>query len=115
MKKVFNKKYGSMGEIEVLNYLKKKKYKLLSQNYKTKVGEVDVICQYKDVIIFVEVKFRETLEFGHPSEAVNPHKQAKIRRVAEEFLIRNQMTGLPVRFDVVEVLGNEINHIENCF
>ena len=115
MDKKFNKISGQTGENQALEYLKKKKYKILTQNFKTKIGEIDIICQTKKTIVFVEAKSRETLAFGRPSEAVNVHKQAKIRRVAEEYLIRNHQTESPVRFDVVEVLGEEINHIENCF
>lgn len=115
MEKRLNKVSGQAGELQSLEYLKDKKYKILAQNYKTHIGEIDIICQLKNIIVFVEVKKRETLLFGRPSEAVNRHKQAKIRRVAEEYLIRNHLTENPSRFDVIEIIGENINHIENCF
>ncbi|MBQ8443805.1 MAG: YraN family protein [Clostridia bacterium] len=115
MDKKFNKINGSIGENQAIQYLKKKKYQILAQNYKTRIGEIDIICKNKECIVFVEVKMRESCQFGRPCEAVNMHKQHKIRRVAEEYLIRSHIADTPIRFDVIEVLGDEINHIENCF
>jgi len=115
MDKKFNKINGEIGEVLAVEFLKKKKYKVLQQNYTTKLGEIDIICLVKNVVVFVEVKARETFAFGRPSEAVNQQKQRKIRRVAEEYLIRNKLTQIPVRFDVIEVVGETINHIENAF
>ena len=115
MKKVFNKIGGEYGESVVSLYLKNNKYKILNQNYKTKVGEVDIVAMQKNTIVFIEVKMRETCAFGRPSEAVNTFKQAKIRRVAEEYLVRNRLTDSQIRFDVLEVIGQDVNHIENAF
>ena len=115
MDKKFNKINGQIGETFAEKYLKKQKYKILQKNFSTKLGEVDIICQQKKTIIFVEVKSRETLAFGRPSEAVNEQKQRKIRRVAEEYLIRNHLVDASIRFDVIEIIGENINHIENAF
>lgn len=115
MEKKFNKVSGLYGETTAAAHLKKQKYKILEQNYTSKVGEIDIIAQHKKTIVFVEVKMRQTLAFGRPSEAVNLHKQAKIRRTAEEYLIRHKLLGCEIRFDVIEVLGQEINHIQNAF
>ncbi|MBE7073712.1 MAG: YraN family protein [Clostridiales bacterium] len=115
MDKKFNKISGQIGENKAVEYLQNKKYKILAQNFTTHIGEVDIICVFKKTIVFVEVKARETLAFGRPSEAVNELKQSKIRRVAEEYLIRNHLEDVPIRFDVIEIVGNYINHIENCF
>ena len=117
MEKRFNKIEGEKGEIAAGAYLKKQKYKILDQNYKTKVGEIDIIAQEKktDIIVFVEVKCRQTVAFGRPGEAVNIHKQAKIRRTAEEYLIKHKLTEREIRFDVIELIDAELNHIKNAF
>lgn len=115
MKKEFNEVQGVIGEFDSLNYLEKKKYKIIAQNYKNRLGEIDIIAEQKGMIIFVEVKKRSTLSFGRPSEAVNKTKQQKIRKCANIFLLANKKTDFPCRFDVIEVLGDEINHIENAF
>ena len=113
MGKRLNKAVGVQGEISAEDYLKKQKYKILELNYVCKLGEIDIIAVDKksSTIVFVEVKRRHTLAFGRPSEAVNLHKQAKIRRAAEEFLIRNHLLDSLVRFDVIDILDEELNHI----
>ncbi len=116
MIKKFNKAIGTIGESRACQYLKNRKYKILMQNYKNKIGEIDIIARQKKTIVFIEVKTRQTLAFGRPSEAVNLIKQQKIRNTAMCYLIQNCLNESPVRFDVIEVIGeNEINHIENAF
>lgn len=113
--KFFNKITGDKGEIIAQNHLKKNKFRILETNFRSKMGEIDIIAQKKEQIVFIEVKTRKSAEFGRPSEAVNSHKQWKIRKVAEEYLLKNKLTDYPCRFDVIEVLDDEINHIENAF
>lgn len=56
------------------------------------------------------------MTFGRPSEAVDFYKQQKIRKTAELYLLQNNLyDDVSVRFDVIEIIGNELNHIENCF
>lgn len=84
-------------------------------NYKNKIGEIDIIAKIKDTYVFVEVKSRETGEYGFGREAVTIHKQNTIRKVAEYFLIQNKLNDVSCRFDVIEIMGEKISHIENCF
>lgn len=113
--KKLNKIKGNIGEELATNLLKKKKYKILERNYKNKIGEIDIIAEKDGVIVFVEVKERATLAFGRPIEAVDERKQNKIRRTAELYLMSKRKNWADVRFDVVEILGDEINQIENAF
>lgn len=113
--KELNKVLGVSGETLACNYLKKKGYKLIERNYKNKIGEIDIIASKKNMIVFVEVKTRETTMFGNPSEAVDYHKQNKIHKVSKRFLQENKLTDVPCSFDVIEVVGDKINHIENAF
>lgn len=113
--KRLNKIKGNKGEEIASNFLKKNKYKILERNYSNKIGEIDIIAEKNGVIVFVEVKERETLTFGRPVEAVDGRKQNKIRRTAEVYLMSKRKNWVDVRFDVVEILGDEINQIENAF
>ncbi len=113
--KVRNKINGDSGEIEATNFLKAKGYIIVKTNYKTKLGEIDIIALQKNVIVFVEVKKRETLAFGRPCEAVDFRKQQKIRNCAQLYLMQTNKTENDVRFDVIEIVGSEITHIENAF
>lgn len=114
-KNVKNKIEGTGGEILAVNFLKKKKYKILETNFSNHVGEIDIIAEKDGVIVFVEVKRRQTLQFGRPIEAVDTRKQNKIRKVAEIYLMLKNKSLADVRFDVIEILGDEINHVENAF
>lgn len=114
--KHFNKFCGSKGEELAIKFLRKKKFKILEQNYSNKIGEIDIIAEDKGVLVFVEVKARETLAFGRPAEAVDRRKQQKLRTTAQVYLMNKNKLECDRRFDVVEVLGEEIlNHIENAF
>lgn len=110
-----NKIKGAEGEALAKNYLKSHKYRILETNYSNHCGEIDIIAEKKKTIIFVEVKSRASCEFGAPCEAVTPAKQNKIRRAAMLYLQEHHQTENEIRFDVVEVLDGEINHIEECF
>lgn len=114
--KQYNNPKGASGETLVCEYLIKNKYKLIERNFKNKIGEIDIIAQKDDYIVFVEVKSRDTLSFGRPSEAVNYYKQQKIKKVALSYLKFKHLMDCAVRFDVAEVLDGKLdNYIENAF
>ncbi len=110
-----NKIKGNVGEILAKNYLKSHKYRILECNYSNHCGEIDIIAEKKKQIVFIEVKARSSCEFGRPCEAVTPYKQNKIRRAALVYLQERKNSERDIRFDVIEVLDGEINHIEGCF
>ena len=126
--------YGRESEEKVTKFLAKMGYKILARNYKFQRGEVDIVALEtkkarkrkdvlmsseqlnEDVVVFVEVKARHSQEYGSPSEAVGQTKQKMYNLVANEFMKKKKLKGMPFRFDIVEVLGNEVvNHIENGF
>ena len=113
--KKFNKIKGNIGEALAVKFLKKNKYKILETNYTSKLVEIDIIALKDKTIVFVEVKARESKVFGRPCETVTPNKQQKIRTAANYFLMLKGWTEENARFDVIEVLDGEINHIENAF
>ena len=114
-KNLYKKLLGRRGELKAKKYLKKAGYKILESNFATRFGEIDLIAKKDGVICFVEVKTRKNIDFGYPAEAVGKVKQEKYVIVANEYLQRKGLTDKICRFDVIEVLGGEINHIENAF
>lgn len=107
---------GLKGEVEAREYLVKSGYQILETNFKNKIGEIDIICKKDGVIVFVEVKRRESIKFGYPREAVNYHKQQKIRQVATGYLkYKGLYEKCAVRFDVIDLIGDNLTHIENAF
>lgn len=114
--KRFNYIKGKVGESQAVEYLIKNKYQIIQTNYKSKIGEIDIIAKEQDGrIVFVEVKARATARYGYPREAVTKEKQQTIRRVAELFLKINKLKNAFIRFDVIEILAGEITHIKNAF
>ena len=97
------------------NAFKSTKIQDLKQNYKNYCGEIDIIAKDGGTIVFVEVKSRESAVFGRPSEAVDRTKHNKMRKAALVYLNSNKLSEAAVRFDVIEILGGEINHIKNAF
>lgn len=114
-KDFYKKLLGSSGEKLAVKYLKKQRYKILALNYKTHFGEIDVIAQDGEVIVFTEVKTRTSSDYGEPSEAVDYIKRQKYRKVAEEFLMRENKYDCECRFDVIEIKNKRINHIKDAF
>ncbi len=100
---IFSKKeVGNLGEITAAKFLKKNKYKIVETNYKTKLGEIDIICENKNYIVFVEVKTRKHNTAIPGATAVNYKKQQHIIRTASVYLRENESKKQP-RFDIIEV------------
>lgn len=113
-----NKISGDLGESLAFDYLIKDKYKILETNFTTRIGEIDIIAQKEDIIVFVEVKARKNLKYGMPCEAVTPRKMRKIIKVAENYIVYKSKGNRQYRFDVIEVFlsqAGKINHIEDAF
>ena len=108
---------GKYGEKIASDYLIKKGYKVIFMNYRTPVGEIDIIAKDGEYTVFIEVKYRRHMEFGYPREAVGYKKQRRIIKSAL-FYINKSNSEDNYRFDVIEIIDmNEINisHIENAF
>ena len=110
---------GAWGEEMALRYLLGRGYELVERNYRTRYGELDVILRDGDTLVFVEVKLRRGTGFGGPLEAVTPRKQAKIRSLAEQYLLDRDPSFDAVRFDVVGILvardEPRLQHVKDAF
>ena len=110
--------FGLEGEEKAASYLKKQGYKIIAKNFQTRFGEIDIIAENKEYIVFVEVKARSEKSIAEPREFVDIRKQRKIIKTAEIYLSEN-LTEKQPRFDVVEVKKDkmkiQINHIVNAF
>jgi putative endonuclease len=110
---------GSEGEDLAIQFLRRKGYRIISRNYKNYIGEIDIIAQDGETVVFIEVKTRANDSFGSPFEAVHRKKRQKLRNLALLYL-KKQGEELPVRFDVLSITctknGNmEIDHIQDAF
>ncbi len=85
-----------------LKYLKRHGLKLLARNYRSRHGEIDLIMQDKDILVFVEVRYRKHDNYGSAAESVDRHKQSRIANTAESYLQAHPWDG-PCRFDIVAI------------
>ncbi len=95
--------FGKQSERLAAEFLKRTGYRILETNYRSKVGEIDIIAREKGTIVFVEVKARSSRRFGSPKGAVTPAKQRKISMAALDYLKRSGQDGASARFDVVAI------------
>lgn len=112
------KTLGDSGEKLAVKLLEDKGYEILSLNYRTRYGEIDIIAFDKDTLVFVEVKLRTSTQYGRGIEALTKHKVDKIHLVASEYIQSEYEQAPKCRFDVIEILKSaqmEILHIENAF
>jgi putative endonuclease len=110
---------GLKGEDLAVQFLKKKGYRILWRNYKSPLGEIDIVAQDGEALVFVEVKTRADNSFGLPFEAVDYRKREKLRKVALYYLKNCCKRDVPSRFDVLSIQAggdrNEIEHIIDAF
>lgn len=113
-------KKGEWGENAAREYLEQKGYEIIRMNYRTRLGEIDIIASSLKYIVFAEVKTRKNDLFAAAREHVTLAKIERILKAAEDFLQTTKEKKQP-RFDVIEVYGDEksgikdINHIEDAF
>lgn len=105
---------GRRGEKLAAEYLKRQGYKILKRNLRTPFGEADIVAQEGNTVVFCEVKARLTSSFGTPAEAVERRKRRRYADIARWFLMRAGRE-VPVRFDVLEVSEEGVNHIPAAF
>lgn len=97
---------GILGETLGVAELERRGYAILARRYRAPQGEIDIVAKDGDTIVFVEVKVKETAEFGTAADAVTVRKQRKVVSVAVDYLARHRLTRSPCRFDVVAIDGS---------
>lgn len=109
---------GDLHERSAADFLQKQGLKLLDTNLSSRHGEIDLIMQDKNTLVFVEVRYRRNKNFGGAAISVTAAKQRKIALTALTYLQRSGKTEMPCRFDVIAINGQEIldsQWIKNAF
>lgn len=111
---------GQEGESAAEQYLRHKGYRIVARNLRSSVGELDLVAEDDQVLVFIEVKTRRTGAFGGAIHAVHQRKQEKMIRLAALYLARHHIKDKLCRFDVVLLQGTDvavpqIEHIQNAF
>ena len=110
----FAKILGDSGERLAAEYYKKHGYKIVARNYRTRMGEIDIIAENDKVLVFAEVKTRGENTVAAPAEAVTKQKQRRIIAAAKAYMSENKCEPV-MRFDVIEIINRNVNCIENAF
>jgi putative endonuclease len=95
---------GEKGENLAVDFLRKKGYRIVATNFRSPLGEVDLVAQERDTTVFVEVKTRRSVQYGTPQESVTCAKQSRIVKTALSYLKKNNLGNGNYRFDVVAVV-----------
>ena len=106
---------GRWGEDLAAAHYRRLGYEVLDRNWRSATGEIDLVLAHEGTIVFSEVKTRRTARHGSPAEAVGRDKQRRIRRLAVEWLEAHEMPRVPLRFDVVAIVGSRLRVYERAF
>jgi putative endonuclease len=110
---------GKAGEDLAARFLESNGFNILERNYHFERGEIDLVAEEGDELVFIEVKARNSTLFGAPEEAVTEEKQEQVRTVADGYLFEHDIDNRPCRFDVVAIEFKngkpEIRHIRDSF
>ncbi len=115
-----NRDKGRAGEDLAVSRILKEGGRIIDRNFYFKGGEIDIIAVEKwlgeEYLCFIEVKMRENTVNGYPEEAVDRAKQKKLIKGALTYLKYKGLSfELPMRFDVISILGEEVKWIKNAF
>ncbi|HKR80621.1 MAG TPA: YraN family protein [Nitrospira sp.] len=112
--------FGQEGEAEAERYLRRKGYRIVAKNVRSSLGELDLVAEDGQTLVFIEVKARRSGEFGGAIHAVHRQKQQKLARLASQFLAQRHWMERSCRFDVLLLQATEtaelrVEHIQNAF
>jgi len=106
---------GAAGEDRAAAWYESRGYVVVDRNWRCRDGELDLVVSRGRTLVFVEVKNRRTNRFGGPAEAVTPAKQQRLRRLALRYLQDTGCRAGELRFDVVAILGPDLEVLEAAF
>jgi putative endonuclease len=113
------RKWGEAGEDLAAQYLKQHGLNILEHNFRFGRGEIDLIAEDGEELVFIEVKARRSTAFGAPEDAVTEKKQEQIQMVADGYLFQHNIDDRPCRFDIVAIEYRhglaEIRHLRDAF
>ena len=105
---------GAFYEERACEYLQEHGIRIIKRNYRCKCGEIDIIGRDGTAVVFFEIKYRKSDEFGHGFFAVDARKQTKICRCAAVFCMQNPWV-TEFRYDVIGILDTKIEWIKDAF
>ncbi|MTI79885.1 MAG: YraN family protein [Firmicutes bacterium] len=117
----FRQATGQMGEDAAAKKIKQMGMRIKCRNYRCLLGEIDIIAEDKDTLVFVEVRSRRTKGYGLPQETIGYKKMEKVRKVAQQYMLAKKLLDVNCRFDVAAVIVDDqgkpkqIDYIKDAF
>ncbi len=116
----FRQRLGREGEAAAEVALRRAGQRILDRRFRCRQGEIDLVAEDGDVVVFIEVKTRRGTAYGSPAEAVTPRKRRRMVLAAWSYLAARGLHDRPCRFDVVEIVGEPgkgaaLRHIRDAF
>lgn len=106
---------GQIAESKAAKYFQQNGFKLLEKNYRYRRAEIDLVVGKADLLVFVEVKYRKSNDYGEPEQFVTTNQQTKILEAADEYIHQNNWNG-NIRFDIVAINAQgDLEHFEDAF
>lgn len=106
---------GKYGEDLAVSFLQKRGFEILERNYRNRKGEIDVIALLKnELLVFIEVKYRSQVDYGHPEAFVSKRQADIIVHTAEEYIYSINWKR-DIRFDIISIFKGQISHIQDAF
>jgi putative endonuclease len=113
------RRLGDAGEEVAAQHLAAQGYRIVARNHRCRLGEVDLVAEQGELLVFVEVRTRTSARFGAPAETVGARKQARVVHAARDFLARWRGPERGARFDVISVVdaegGPQLVHLPGAF
>ena len=106
---------GARNEELAASYLAASGYRIVERNFKTKIGELDIVARDGRVLVFVEVRSRATDAFGSALDAVSVTKRQKVSRMAQQFIAWRRPEFESARFDVIAITGEDVVLIRDAW
>ncbi len=106
---------GAEAAARAAAFLSRKGYRVVDRNWTCRGGEIDLVCEDGDTLVFVEVRARTDPRHGTPLETVRDDKRRRLVRAAELYIAEKQLWDRSCRFDVVALAGELVEHVEDAF
>ena len=106
---------GAAAETRAAEFLQRKGYRVVDRNWTCRGGEIDLVCDDGETLVFVEVRARKDDRHGTPLETVRDEKRRRLIRAAEHYLTKKKLWERACRFDVVGIAGDVVDHVEDAF
>jgi putative endonuclease len=105
---------GHAGEHAAVAFLKEHGFRILARDWRSRLGQIDIVAEDGEVLVLVEVKARRGTTFGPPQEAVDERKQRKLRTLLELYRAQTHRQQQPCRIDVLGLLLDDSLRVTSC-